>query len=709
MIPVYNKGHYSIKLSAPEGWYFDPEIVHLNLDGINDPCTKNQDINFLLTGFSIYGVVDDGSGSGPSGLPLTLKLDGKVVDSTLTTDGGKYSFKAGAGMYEVSTGEDSSVCISHGKAFVEVNNAPVLVKPNLRISGYQVIVDIVNSNKPLPNARVVLYSDHQLELDDCKEMASVVRDMEKAKFICNAGVTLDDGVVNIPCLSNGVYFVEAQYNTDEVQFLFTPVRHKLIMENRAAKLSFSVTGFTARGRVVVNNKGFPGAQVIINGQQAAETDANGYYTLHTLTEGNVEITARAPHTQFSVEKTVLVLPNIQIGDVKVESFDVCGTVERNSHETTASMLVLKRANSSETILIQPASDGKFCKMVSPAKYSISPSDLSTTLTPRSLEIDLTTSYVLDLHFTHFKTDAVVVVNCIGTCETLSVSLLQGVEVQDTVHGKDEFIFKNIGPGAYQVRINEGDRACWEERELPLFIDKVRPQPLHFVQSGFTSIIKLSHPADLKWSHNEKKQLRGDVNAPAGISTVCTPVQGRYNVKVKSCMKFDPQQFDIIDAKISGFINSTDGSGFIVKVKSGSRERDVSVLANGFFSFYEPLTYNGDIVVRPHSTTHLFEPPTIVLHYKGECEENVLTFVATKGNFIDGSILPAVSGVKVRHYISVLVLVIFHIAILLILLRSLFILVIRLFINNVITIMTTFCYKLHFRSQVNTGVIVVLNL
>ncbi|KAK6053472.1 hypothetical protein COOONC_09022 [Cooperia oncophora] len=73
MIPVYNKGQYSLKVSAPEGWYFEPETVDFKLDGVNDPCTKNEDINFSLTG-----------------------------------------------KYEVSTGADSSVCISHGKAVVEV-------------------------------------------------------------------------------------------------------------------------------------------------------------------------------------------------------------------------------------------------------------------------------------------------------------------------------------------------------------------------------------------------------------------------------------------------------------------------------------------------------------------------------------------------------------------------------------------------------------
>ncbi|KIH56312.1 hypothetical protein ANCDUO_13507, partial [Ancylostoma duodenale] len=97
----------------------EPETVDFKLDGVNDPCSKNEDINFFLTGFSIHGVVDGGSGSGPAGLSLTLKQDGKIIDTATTTEGGKYWFKAVAGKYEVSTGADSSVCISHGKAVVE--------------------------------------------------------------------------------------------------------------------------------------------------------------------------------------------------------------------------------------------------------------------------------------------------------------------------------------------------------------------------------------------------------------------------------------------------------------------------------------------------------------------------------------------------------------------------------------------------------------
>ncbi|KAK5973547.1 hypothetical protein GCK32_002058 [Trichostrongylus colubriformis] len=395
MIPVYNKGQYSLKVSAPEGWYFEPEAVDFKLDGVNDPCTKNEDVNFSLTGFSISGVVSGGSGSGPTGLSLTLKQNGKIVDTAKTVDGGKYSFKAVAGKYEVSTGADSSVCIGHGKALVEVTNAPVFVKPDLRIAGYHFTATVTNKARPLPNVRLTLYSEEKPEV------------------------------------------------------------------------SFSVSGFTARGRVVVGKKGISGAEVIVQGKKVTETDANGHYTLQALTEGPIEVTARAPHTQFSTAKSTLTLPNVSIQDVIVEGFDVCGSVEKTPSEAIAARLVLKRVDNADTISIRPGDDGKFCKMVPPAKYTISPADSSSTLTPRSLDIDLTISSVHDLRFTHFKTDAVVLVTCIGTCETLSISLLHGGNVVDTVRGKDEFIFKSIGPGNYRGVLCM-ERTAYDPHDADLF-------------------------------------------------------------------------------------------------------------------------------------------------------------------------------------------------------------------------------------------------
>ncbi|VDO29057.1 unnamed protein product, partial [Haemonchus placei] len=327
-------------------------------------------------------------------------------------------------------------------------------------------------------------------------------------------------------------------------------------------------------------------------------------------EGPIEITAGAPHTKFSIEKSTLTLPNVSIRDVTVEGFDVCGSVEKKASEAISAPLVLKRVDNADTVSIRPDADGKFCKMVPPAKYTISPADASSTLTPRSLDIDLTTSSVHDLRFTHFKTDAVVLVTCIGTCETLSISLLHGSNVVDTVRGKDEFVFKNIGPGNYR-----GDRGCWEQRELPLVIEKVRPQPVHFVQSGFANSIKLSHPAQL-------------------VSLIYSAVVHDFSCifQKKICVLFSVASDQIyeskaLDAKISGMVKST-----AVLLRSGAGERDVSVGSNGVFSFHEPLTSSGDVIITPQSGTHLFDPSKFSLRFRFVVLLNISEFEFSGGIF-----------------------------------------------------------------------------
>ncbi|CAO4378196.1 unnamed protein product [Caenorhabditis nigoni] len=140
MIPVYNKGSYTLKVASPAGYYFEPDTIEVKIDGKTDAGTKNKDLVFKLTGFSVRGTVD----GAPAGLSLVLTQNGKQVDSTKTLEGGKYEMRAPPGKYEVSTGADASECIARGKATVEVKDSPVVVTPNLKISGYQLEIATKN-------------------------------------------------------------------------------------------------------------------------------------------------------------------------------------------------------------------------------------------------------------------------------------------------------------------------------------------------------------------------------------------------------------------------------------------------------------------------------------------------------------------------------------------------------------------------------------
>lgn len=47
-----------------------------------------------------------------------------------------------------------------------------------------------------------------------------------------------------------------------------------------------------------------------------------------------------------------------------------------------------------------------------------------------------------------------------------------------------------------VRLPEGSRACWEKEEVVLEVGQKKPIPAQFVQSGFTALLSLSHPATI---------------------------------------------------------------------------------------------------------------------------------------------------------------------------------------------------------------------
>ncbi|EYC35519.1 hypothetical protein Y032_1038g3468 [Ancylostoma ceylanicum] len=66
-----------------------------------------------------------------------------------------------------------------------------------------------------------------------------------------------------------------------------------------------------------------------------------------------------------------------------------------------------------------------------------------------------------------------------------------------------------------------------------------------------------YPLEKEWSHSDKKQLKGDISAPAGLSSICVSLQGRYHIQLITCMNFDPQQFDINATAQEQVAESTD--------------------------------------------------------------------------------------------------------------------------------------------------------
>ena len=73
----------------------EPNQVSLNVDGINDACSKNEDINFMFKGFGLSGKVvthGDNKLNGPSGIKLNLILDKQIIDTTESGPDGRCFF-----------------------------------------------------------------------------------------------------------------------------------------------------------------------------------------------------------------------------------------------------------------------------------------------------------------------------------------------------------------------------------------------------------------------------------------------------------------------------------------------------------------------------------------------------------------------------------------------------------------------------------------
>ena len=69
----------------------EPEQLQLQIDGKNDPCSKQENLNFRFAGFSCAGRIQSaGSAEGPAG--VTVKLydsNEKMIASTTSEAGGR--------------------------------------------------------------------------------------------------------------------------------------------------------------------------------------------------------------------------------------------------------------------------------------------------------------------------------------------------------------------------------------------------------------------------------------------------------------------------------------------------------------------------------------------------------------------------------------------------------------------------------------------
>lgn len=55
-LPVYDRGEYTLQISPPPGWSFEPEQIDIVFDGKTDLCSLGKDVNFSFKVSELYTV-----------------------------------------------------------------------------------------------------------------------------------------------------------------------------------------------------------------------------------------------------------------------------------------------------------------------------------------------------------------------------------------------------------------------------------------------------------------------------------------------------------------------------------------------------------------------------------------------------------------------------------------------------------------------------
>ncbi|VDK79801.1 unnamed protein product [Litomosoides sigmodontis] len=672
MIPVYNKGDYSIRLFAPDGWFFEPSTFDLKVDGKNDLCTKGDDINFILNSFAVEGVLRSGDGSGPADVALILIAEnGTIVSEAKTVANGSYRFRASPGNYLVSTADNSTECIERNKVPVSITTSPVRVSPNLKISGHLLTVSVLSKKQQISGVTVALYSKIFVKLPHCGEGITDTEN-ERRKFnqklICKMK-TDNKGIAQFPCLPPGSYTIQPSLSTDKIRFNFSPELKEITMGSSATKVVFNTLGFTSKGQVLLSGRPVVDAVIYINGEAKGKTDTSGWYVLDSLQDENYTITAKKPHFVFNTVNVKLSAKEAEIPDIVVVGVDVCVTVNAEESINRITSIIFTNQQTKATKSLLTKSDGKICNLQAVGKYVVSVSSANgVVITPKQREIDLSNGPVLDVIFSQFKTDVNVSVICIDDCDVLKMELWKNEILIGSLEGTDHFLFHEIVPDAYKLKMIDNGRFCWEKTEMDVVIEHADLDNLIFRQVGYRTTTRLSHPAKAKWSMLEKPQISGSLDIPAGQFSFCIPLAGVYIVMFEACHKFDKQLYEItvpqevpLIASASKFMMSTSIElsrivnqldDFTLSVKSSTGEQMIPVTSSAekklIFTFYlSAVDADAFVTLTPQSKTFLFNPTSHVFKFHGKCHLDEITFKADEGVFLDGQVVPAVEGVNIR--------------------------------------------------------------
>ncbi|XP_020582694.1 LOW QUALITY PROTEIN: nodal modulator 1-like [Phalaenopsis equestris] len=562
-IPVYDKGSFIVKVKGPDGWSWEPDKVPVIVD--DSGCNSNADVNFQFTGFMVSGRVLGAVGGnscpnksgGPSNVKIELlSIQDDVIATSFTSETGHYSFtNIIPGVYKLRASHPNLGVELRGSSEVNLGFENTVVDDIFYVPGYDLHGFVVSQGNPILGVHIYLYSDDVLEVH-CPQ--GVGNPLSQKKALCHS-ISNSDGKFTFNSLPCGVYDLLPYYKGENTVFDVSPPSMTLTVEHHHVTVSqkFQVTGFSVGGRVVDGNGGVSGASIIVDGQQKATSDNEGFYKLDQVTSKHYTIVAEKDHYKFSALENFLVLPNMaSINDIIAIYYDVCGVVRVISPNSIAKVALTHGPDNFKPQAKLTMENGSFCFLVPPGEYRLSAlalsSDTSSSplFSPPYIDIKVN-SPLLDIEFFEAQVNIHGSVLCKQTCgKSVSVALarLVGVTEQERKmislsNESGDFVFQKIFPGKYRIMVKhistaatDEDSWCWERNIIDLDVGTQDVKDVVFVQKGYWVRIVSTHDTEAQIEQPDSSRI--DLLIKKGSQKICLQNPGEHELHfLNSCIFF----------------------------------------------------------------------------------------------------------------------------------------------------------------------------
>nr|XP_053652590.1 nodal modulator 3-like [Cherax quadricarinatus] len=677
-MPLYDKGHYILKVSPPPGWSFEPKEVSLIINGETDPCSLGQDINFHFKGFAVIGkVVSVGNNAGPKGVTVSLYRGKEVIQTTQTTTDGTYVFTPlSSGKYTVVASHPSWSFIND-KVMVEVADENGDAGSSIVVGGYIVSGSVTTEGQATRGVSFVLHSKDAITAQpECSPgIPEGYSNTVGIPAVCHV-ISGTGGVFSFGSVPPGTYILIPYFHSPTTKYEVTPSQLEVTVEHDDLILqqTFKVGGFSMNGRITKSEGGeaVAGAKVVLDKTFTSTTDADGFYAFENIQSGKHKIKVIADKYEFE-EAVVNINPQHPVvEDIFPARYEVCFSV---TVEKTASHIgpwtIEIHSNSGVETELQTDMSGHGCIHLPVGTYSTAVK-LSSAADKAGMRFGpLEHVFTVDsdpiglLTFSQFLGEITGKIFCLEKCPDLNVilRLAQGTGApRSTVAIDGKFSFTEVVPGSYQLSVQK-DEWCWKLKTIPVIVNTQNVE-VSLEQVGYQLTLASSHETTL--SYTTSTGASGTVVAQKGSTLVCMSVPGTYTLTPVGCHKFGSAQIQWDSSspnlvtlsatkhQLTGAVRAREAGPFTVAVKSGGQ---ISILGPLNVSSDDPHLYvfehwireGESVILTPGSPTNLYqyEPASHTITMPTDCVLNAVIFRAERALFIHGSVIPAIGGVTIN--------------------------------------------------------------